>query len=226
MVTQNITFQKPLFEGISGDESCHYVQGLLDYHPLLLNRSLLHWNTTKSSLRVYIPIPLKTAAWNIFLWEQFLFLMSVFLVANKIYSDWFKQKRSLIQDIKWLMQSSRRIDSKIGGYVSRRNVWYSATELAWWRETLPLQPSSSKWQRLDFIAIDSGTSSIALSESQTCTEISSVLSPENIHILLPLSPAESKKMKTSWRTWFLKLPIWINTLPGQVWWISSYIPLS
>lgn len=58
---------------------------------------------------------------------------------------------------------------------------------------MPLQPSSSKCQRLDFIAIDSATSSIALSESQTCTEKWSVLSPENIHILLPSSPAEIKK---------------------------------
>ena len=39
--------------------------------------------------------------------------MSVFLVVNKIYSKWFKHKRPLIKGIKWLIQSLRKIDSKI-----------------------------------------------------------------------------------------------------------------
>lgn len=63
----------------------------------------------------------------------------------------------------------------------------------------------------DFIAITVAPS------VKPCTEKSSVLLPENIHILLPSSPVKSKKKeRTPWRTWFLKLPIGINILPGQV----------
>lgn len=39
--------------------------------------------------------------------------MSIFLVVNKIYSELFKQKRAVIKGIKWLIQSLRKIDSKI-----------------------------------------------------------------------------------------------------------------
>lgn len=39
--------------------------------------------------------------------------MSIFLVVNKIYSKWFKQKRPAIKGIKRLIQSLRKIVSKI-----------------------------------------------------------------------------------------------------------------